>query len=71
MERNINKYFNYSCTIYNIIRKVKMKKGIDSSKKDWKKAKDTWFAIYKLNSLWNKNLLSSILKNHIYNWFLR
>ena len=36
MERSINKYF--SCTIYNIIRKVKMKKGIDSLKKDLKKS---------------------------------
>ena len=65
MERSINKYL--SCTIYNIIRKVKKKKGIDSSKKDFKKAKYTQLAVYKLNSLINKNLSSVSLKNHIYN----
>ena len=35
MEKSINKYFSY--IIYNIIRKVKKKKRIDSSKKDLKK----------------------------------
>ena len=39
MEKSINKYFNY--VIYNIIRIVKRRKGIDSSKKTYKKAKYT------------------------------
>ena len=64
MEISIKKYF--SCTIYNIIKKIKMKKRIDSSKKDLK-VKYTQFAIYELNSLLNKNLLSDVLKNHRYN----